>query len=141
MLFNAEARDCYWTEPCGKCLRVRPLVAAAQREIERGVELRVRLIRQTRGHVWIANSQEYRSASNPLSATRVRIPAARFAQKNFSILLDTHILGEQARGKVSSFEARLPLRSPSAVFLMPSSASSAKRSGRRRLVSLHSRGA
>ena len=82
-----------------------------------GAELRVRLIRQTRGHAWTANSREYRSALNPVSATRVRIPAARFAQKNFSILLDTHILGEQARGKVSSFEARLPLRSPRAVSL------------------------
>jgi hypothetical protein len=124
-----------------QCLRVRPLEPATQIEIERGVELRVRLIRQTRGHAWTPNSREYRSASNPVSAMHVRIPAARFAQKNSSILLDTHILGEQARGKVSPFEARLPLRSPSAVSLMPSSASSAKRSGRRRLVSLHSRGA
>jgi hypothetical protein len=43
------------------------------------------------------------------------IAAARFAQKNSSILLDTHILREQARAEVSPFEARLPLRSPSAV--------------------------
>jgi hypothetical protein len=97
---------------------VRLLVPAAQMEIGRSVELRVRLIRQTRGHVWIANSQEYRSASNPLSATRVRIAAARFALTNSSILLDTHILGEQARAEVSPFEARLPLRSPSAVSLL-----------------------
>ena len=43
--------------------------------------------------------------------------AAPFAQKNFSILLDRCILGEQDRAEVSPFEARLPLRSPSAVSL------------------------
>src|SRR5207245_6489281 len=47
-----------------------------------------------------------------------RIPAARFAQRNVSILLDTHILREQPRVEVSPFEARLPLRSPSAVSLL-----------------------
>ena len=87
-------------------------------EIERSVELRVRLIRLTRGNTWIANSQEYRSASNPVSATRVRIATARFVLKNFAILLDTHILREQARAEVSPFEARLPLPSPSAVSLL-----------------------
>jgi hypothetical protein len=46
-----------------------------------------------------------------------RIAAAPFEQKSFSILLDTHILGEQARAEVSLFAARLPLRSPSAVSL------------------------
>ena len=53
----------------------------------------------------------------PVSATRVRIAAGRFAQKNFSILLDTHILREHSRVEVSPFEARLPLRGPSAVSL------------------------
>ena len=46
-----------------------------------------------------------------------RTAAARFAQKNFSILLDTHILREQARAEVSPLEARLPHPSPSAVSL------------------------
>src|SRR5713226_7834828 len=54
-------------------------------------------------------------AQAPGSATRVRIASTPFAQKNFSILLDTHILREQARDEVSPFEARLPLHSPSAV--------------------------
>jgi hypothetical protein len=43
-----------------------------------------------------------------------RVP---FAQKSFSIVLDTHIRGEQARAEVSPCEAGLPLRSPSAVSL------------------------
>src|SRR5437870_4855597 len=38
--------------------------------------------------------------------------------ENSSILLDIHILREQARREVSPFEARLPLRSPSAVSLI-----------------------
>jgi hypothetical protein len=46
----------------------------------------------------------------PGSATSVRIATTPIAQKNFSILLDTHILREQARDEVSPFEARLPLR-------------------------------
>jgi len=49
--------------------------------------------------------------------------AACFAMRpvspqKFSILLDTHILREQARAEISPFEARLPLRSPSAVSLL-----------------------
>jgi len=44
-----------------------------------------------------------------------RIAATPFAQKSFSILLDTHILGEQDRAEILPLEARLPLRSPSAV--------------------------
>jgi hypothetical protein len=36
----------------------------------------------------------------------VRVAATRFAQENSSILLDTHILREQARDEVSPFEAR-----------------------------------
>jgi len=43
--------------------------------------------------------------------------AARFAQKNSSILLDTRIREEQHHVEVSLFEARLPLRSPNAVSL------------------------
>jgi hypothetical protein len=43
--------------------------------------------------------------------------AAPFAQKSFSILLDTHTLGEQDDFEVSPFEARLPLRSPKVVSL------------------------
>jgi hypothetical protein len=46
-----------------------------------------------------------------------RIAAAPFAQKNLSILLDTHMLKEQDDVEVSPFEARLPLRSPNAVSL------------------------
>jgi len=42
----------------------------------------------------------------------------RFVVKDSSILLDIDILREQARGEVSPFEARLPLRSPSAVSLI-----------------------
>src|SRR6266852_2155271 len=42
---------------------------------------------------------------------------ARFAQKNFSILLDNQILGEEASAEVSPFEARLPPPSPRAVSL------------------------
>jgi hypothetical protein len=38
-------------------------------------------------------------------------------QKGFSILLDTHTLGEQDHFEVSPFEARLPLRSPKVVSL------------------------
>jgi hypothetical protein len=66
----------------------------------------------------LAYGPAFYTHTNPVSATRVRIAAARFALKNFSILLDTHILREQARGEVSPFEARLPLRSPSAVSLL-----------------------
>jgi hypothetical protein len=43
--------------------------------------------------------------------------AARFARKNSSILLDTRIREEQDHIEVSSFAARLPLRSPNAVSL------------------------
>jgi hypothetical protein len=48
-----------------------------------------------------------------------RIAAAPFAQKNFSILLDTRILEEQHHDhvEVSPFDARLPLRSPNSVSL------------------------
>jgi hypothetical protein len=46
-----------------------------------------------------------------------RIAAAPFAEKNLSILLDTHMLKEQDDVEVSPFEARLPLRSPNAVSL------------------------
>jgi hypothetical protein len=35
-----------------------------------------------------------------------------FARKNFSIVLDTHALGEQDHAVVSPFVARLPLRIP-----------------------------
>jgi hypothetical protein len=41
--------------------------------------------------------------------------AGPFAQKNLSILLDTHTLREQARAGISPFEARLPHPSPNAV--------------------------
>ena len=50
----------------------------------------------------------------PLNGEEV---AARFAQKNFSILFDIHILREQARVEVSPLEARPPHPSPSAVSL------------------------
>jgi hypothetical protein len=56
-------------------------------------------------------------ASMPNRIESKAIAAARFAQKNSSILLDTHILGRQARAEVSPFQARLPLPSPSAVSL------------------------
>ncbi len=42
---------------------------------------------------------------------------APFAQKNLSILLDTHTLEEQDHLEVSLFEAKLPLRTPNAVSL------------------------
>ena len=66
-LYTARAR--YSTQRPGflldgglwQCLRVRLLVPAAQMEIERSGELRVRLIRQTLGHAWIGNSMGYRS--------------------------------------------------------------------------------
>jgi hypothetical protein len=38
-------------------------------------------------------------------------------EKKFSIVLDTYVLGEQDHVEVSPFEARLPLRSPNAVFV------------------------
>jgi hypothetical protein len=41
--------------------------------------------------------------------------AVFFARKNFSIVLDTHALGEQDHAVVSPFVARLPLRIPKAV--------------------------
>src|SRR3977135_3728088 len=46
-----------------------------------------------------------------------RVFRSSFAQKSFSILLDTHTLREQDHVEVSPFEARLPLRSPNAVSL------------------------
>jgi len=66
----------------------------------------------------LAYGPAFYTHTNPVSATRVRFAAARFAQKNVSILLDAHILREQARAEVSPFEARHPLRSPSAVSLI-----------------------
>jgi hypothetical protein len=42
---------------------------------------------------------------------------APFAQKNLSILLDTHVLEEQDHVEVSPFKARLPLPNPNAVSL------------------------
>jgi len=65
----------------------------------------------------LASGPGFYTHTNPVSATRVRIAAARFAQKNLSILLDTHIFREHARVEVSPFEARLPHSSPSAVSL------------------------
>jgi hypothetical protein len=56
-------------------------------------------------------------ASMPNRIESKGIAAARFAQKSSSILLDTHILGGQARAEVSPLQARLPLPSPSAVSL------------------------
>jgi hypothetical protein len=47
----------------------------------------------------------------------IRVFRSSFAQKSFSILLDTHTLREQDHVEVSPFEARLPLRSPKAVSL------------------------
>jgi hypothetical protein len=48
----------------------------------------------------------------------MRIAASLFLlKKKFSIVLDTHTLGEQDHVEVSPFEARLPLRSPNAVFV------------------------
>jgi hypothetical protein len=41
----------------------------------------------------------------------------RINQKKVSIVPDTHTVSEQAHVEVSSFEARLPLRSPNAVSL------------------------
>jgi len=38
-------------------------------------------------------------------------------EKKFSIVLDTYTLEEQDHVEVSPFEARLPLRSPKAVFV------------------------
>ncbi len=55
------------------------------------------------------------------------LAAGRFAQKNLSIVLDTHAPGEQDDGEVPQFGARLPLASPNAVSLKTSSASSAKK--------------
>lgn len=46
-----------------------------------------------------------------------RTAAARFPQKNFPIVLDTHARGEQDHADVSQFGARLPLRGPRAVSL------------------------
>jgi len=43
--------------------------------------------------------------------------AALFAQRNISILLDTHPCEEQYHFEVSRFEAKLPLLSPFAVSL------------------------
>jgi hypothetical protein len=45
------------------------------------------------------------------------LPLIFFAQKKFSIVLDTYMLGEQDHVEVSPLEARLPLRSPNAVFV------------------------
>ena len=54
-----------------------------------------------------------------LQKLRLVIPVFRssFAQKRFSILLDTHTLREQDHVEVSPLEAKLPLRSPNAVFV------------------------
>ena len=63
-------------------------------------------------------------AANPLdeAIAKIKVSHSRvfrssFAQKSFSILLDTHTLREQDHVEVSPFEARLPLRSPNAVSL------------------------
>jgi hypothetical protein len=45
------------------------------------------------------------------------IAALFCAKKKFSIVLDTYTLGEQDHIEVSPIEARLPLRSPNAVFV------------------------
>jgi hypothetical protein len=45
------------------------------------------------------------------------IAALFCAKKKFSIVLDTYTLGEQDHVEVSPIEARLPLRSPNAVFV------------------------
>jgi hypothetical protein len=44
-------------------------------------------------------------------------PLLFLPEKNFSIVLDTQVLGEQDRVVFSPFEVRLPLRSPNAVFV------------------------
>jgi hypothetical protein len=62
-----------------------------------------------------------------IKVSRSRVFRSSFAQKSFSILLDTHTLREQDHVEVSPFEARLPLRSPKAVSLRSSSTSRAKR--------------
>ncbi len=67
----------------------------------------------------LAYGPRFYTHTKPVSATRIRIAAACFAQKSFSILLDTDILREQAGAEVSPFEARFPLHSPSAVSLIP----------------------
>ena len=55
---------------------------------------------------------------SPLRRQKVAIEVSRsFAQKNSSIVLDTRIREEHDHVEVSSFEARLPLRSPNAVSL------------------------
>ena len=56
-----------------------------------------------------------------------RASSLLFAQKKFSIVLDTRTLEEQYQFEASLFEARLPLLSPFAVPLRTSSASSAHR--------------
>ena len=60
------------------------------------------------------------SVDEAIAKTKVshsRVFRNYFAQKSFSILLDTHTLREQDHVEVSPFEARLPLRSPKAVSL------------------------
>ena len=47
----------------------------------------------------------------------IRVFRSSFARKSFSILLDTHTLGEQDHVEVSRCLMRLPLRSPKAVSL------------------------
>jgi hypothetical protein len=52
---------------------------------------------------------------SPPSEIEMRSGRRSFAQKNSSIVLDTHTLWEQDHVEVSPFEARLPLPSPNAV--------------------------
>ena len=67
--------------------------------------------------------------------------AALFAQKSSSINLDTHVREGQDHVEVLPFKARLPLPSPRQFVEQLSSASSAKRAVRPRLVFLRPRGA
>ena len=88
----------------------------------------------------LAYDPAFYTYTNPVSVTRARIAAARFAQKNFSILLDTHILREHARAEVSPFRARLPLGSPWAVSLKAKLRIERQEGVRPRLLFLRSRG-
>jgi hypothetical protein len=67
----------------------------------------------TRIHVSISQSV----AVEMTNGTRTRAADVLVAQRKFSILLDTHTLGEHYQLEVSLFEAKLPLLSPIAVSL------------------------
>jgi hypothetical protein len=88
--------------------------------LERRKEKTSHRTREARNGLGGASRKQQVSVDEAIAKIEVshsRVFRSSFAQKSFSILLDTHTLREQDHVEVSPFEARLPLRSPKAVSL------------------------